>query len=46
MINYTQQFCAISNKNELFLPYDPVHLSEYGHKIVSDLLITDKIFIN
>ena len=46
LINYTQQFCAISNKNELFLPYDPVHLSEYGHKIVSDLLITDKIFIN
>ena len=42
--DYTQQFCSIFNKKELFLPYDPVHLSKYGHRIVSDLLIADKIF--
>ena len=44
LTDYTQNFCLISNKNELFLPYDPVHLSKYGHKYVSDLLIADKIF--
>lgn len=42
--DYTQKFCSIFNKNELFLPYDPVHLSKYGHRNVSDLLIADKIF--
>ena len=42
--DYTNKFCEKSNKNDLFLPYDPVHLSKYGHKYVSELLINDKIF--
>lgn len=41
--NYTNEFCKKSNNNKLFLPYDPVHLSKYGHKYVSELLIRDKI---
>lgn len=42
--DYTHDFCKVYNKNDLFLKYDPVHLSKYGHKYVSDLLILDKIF--
>ena len=42
--DYTNDFCKISNNKDLFLKYDPVHLSKYGHKYVSDLLITDDIF--
>ena len=43
LIDYTEKFCVNSKKDELFLTYDPVHLSEYGHKFVSDLLIADKV---
>ena len=42
--DYTNDFCKISNNKDLFLKYDPVHLSKYGHKYVSDLLIQDEIF--
>lgn len=42
--DYTSEFCKIPNKNNLFLKYDPVHLSNYGHRFVSDLLIRDNIF--
>ncbi len=42
--DYTSEFCKISNKKDLFLKYDPVHLSKYGHKHVSDLLIADQVF--
>lgn len=42
--DYTNNFCKISNNKDLFLKYDPVHLSKYGHKYVSDLLIKDDIF--
>ena len=42
--NYTNKFCETLNKNDLFLKYDPVHLSNYGHKQLSDLLISDGIF--
>ena len=42
--DYTYDFCRISNNKDLFLKYDPVHLSKYGHKYVSDLLIRDNIF--
>lgn len=45
LLDYTQKFCSSSDKNELFLPFDPVHLSKYGHKFVSDLLIKDRVFI-
>lgn len=44
LYDYTNKFCEKTNKNQLFLPYDPVHLSKYGHKYVSELLIKDKIF--
>ena len=44
LIDYTHKFCINSDKNELFMSYDPVHLSKYGHKFVSDLLIADKVF--
>ena len=42
--DYTYEFCKNDNKSELFLKYDPVHLSRYGHKYISDLVIADKIF--
>ena len=44
LIDYTSEFCKIPNNNDLFLKYDPVHLSNYGHRFVSDLLIQDNIF--
>ena len=28
--NYTYELCKINNKNDLFIKYDPVHLSRYG----------------
>jgi len=43
LIDYTSEFCKIPNNNDLFLKYDPVHLSNYGHRFVSDLLIQDNI---
>ena len=42
--NYTYELCKSNNKNDLFIKYDPVHLSRYGHKYISDLVIADKIF--
>ena len=42
--DYTEEFCKIPNNNNLFLKYDPVHLSNYGHRFVSDLLMHDNIF--
>ena len=44
LIDYTQKFCKNSKKDQLFLTYDPVHLSKYGHMFVSDLLIADRVF--
>jgi len=32
-----------SDKKNLFFKFDPVHLSIYGHKFVSSLLIEKKI---
>ena len=43
--NYTYELCKSNNKNDLFIKYDPVHLSRYGHKYISDLVIADKIFL-
>ena len=43
-IDYTNEFCKNPNSNKLFLKYDPVHLSKYGHRFVSDLLNRDNIF--
>ena len=43
-IDYTNEFCKNSNSSNLFLRYDPVHLSNYGHRFVSDLLMRDNIF--
>lgn len=41
--DYSSNFCK--NKDlSLFLRFDPVHLSKYGHKYVSNLIIDDKIF--
>jgi len=42
--DYTSEFCKIPNNNDLFLKYDPVHLSNYGHRFVSELLMQDNIF--
>ena len=41
--DYTDKFCEESNKKQLFLTFDPVHLSKDGHKYVFDLLRKDKI---
>tara|TARA_Y100000591_G_scaffold256738_1_gene228746 strand:+ start:232 stop:1218 length:987 start_codon:yes stop_codon:yes gene_type:complete len=42
--DYSKEFCNEPKRDNLFLPYDPVHLSSDGHKFVSKLLINDKIF--
>ena len=42
--DYTSEFCKTPNNNDLFLKYDPVHLSNYGHRFVSELLMQDNIF--
>ena len=44
IFDYSKKFCNETNKSKLFLPYDPVHLSLLGHKLVSKILINDKIF--
>ena len=44
LLDYSSNFCNETEKNKLFLPYDPVHLSLLGHKFVSKLIINDKIF--
>ena len=42
--DYTENFCKYSGDEKLFLPFDPVHLSKYGHIYVLKLLKSDKIF--
>ena len=43
LYDYSTNFC--NNKDsDFFLKFDPVHLSKYGHKYVSNLIIEDKIF--
>ena len=43
LYDYSSNFC--NNKDSYyFLRFDPVHLSKYGHKYVSNLIIQDKIF--
>ena len=41
--DYTDKFCEESNKKQLFLTFDPVHLSKDGHNYVFKLLIKNKI---
>jgi|ETNmetMinimDraft_33_1059910.scaffolds.fasta_scaffold41098_2 lysophospholipase L1-like esterase len=43
LYDLTKDFCSNSNKKNLFLKFDPVHLSIYGHEFVSTLLIEKKI---
>ena len=41
--DYTKNFCNNVKNKDLFLPYDPVHLSKYGHQHVSNLIIENNI---
>lgn len=41
--DFSYKFCENSDREKLFLPFDPVHLSKYGHKYFSNLLIDDRI---
>ena len=41
--DYTFNFCDYENNEDLFLSYDPVHLSIYGHRLVSDLVIRNNL---
>jgi hypothetical protein len=41
--DYTKNFCNNVKNKDLFLPYDPVHLSKYGHQHVSNLIIEKNI---
>ena len=41
--DFSQNFCINQKNEKLFLNYDPVHLSIYGHQFVSSLLIKNKI---
>jgi len=43
LYDFTEDFCSNSDKKNLFFKFDPVHLSIYGHKFVSSLLIEKKI---
>ena len=43
LYDYSSNFCS-EKDSSLFLKFDPVHLSKYGHKYVSNLIIEDKIF--
>lgn len=43
LYDYSSNFCKNKDFN-FFLRFDPVHLSKYGHKYVSNLLMEDKIF--
>ena len=38
-IKFKDIFCNDKNKKEIFLKYDPSHLSKYGHKIVAKNLM-------
>ena len=37
-IDFTNDFCNKKNTKQLFLKHDPMHLSEFGHKFVFELL--------
>ena len=39
--DYSKNFCNYESSKNLFLKYDPVHLSEEGHKFVYDLIKND-----
>ncbi len=41
--DFSKKFCENTNQKKLFLPFDPVHLSKYGHEYVSNLLIENKV---
>ena len=43
LYDFTNNFCTDSNGKNFFIGYDPVHLSNAGHKFVSILLIENKI---
>ena len=43
LFDLSQDFCESSFKNDLILNFDPMHLSEKGHKFVSNLIIEKEI---
>ena len=43
LYDYSSNFCK-NKDSTFFLRFHPVHLSKYGHKYVSNLLMEDKIF--
>ncbi len=38
LIKFKDKFCNDDNKSQIFLKYDPGHLSEYGHTLVAKIL--------
>lgn len=38
LIKFKEKFCNDDKKNQIFLRYDPSHLSEYGHTLVAKIL--------
>ena len=38
LIKFKEKFCNDDKKNQIFLKYDPSHLSEYGHTLVAKIL--------
>ena len=38
LIKFKEKFCNDDNKSQIFLKYDPGHLSEYGHTLVAKIL--------
>ena len=38
IIKFKDKFCNDDNKSQIFLKYDPGHLSEYGHTLVAKIL--------
>ena len=42
--DYAKKFCAAKNPKNYFYKFDPMHLSQKGHKLVYDLIINESKF--
>ena len=44
LIKFKEKFCNDDNKNQIFLKYDPSHLSRYGHTLVAKILKKEIVY--
>ena len=43
LFDFSKDFCNKKDNRKLFLRFDPMHLSSYGHQFVLNLLIKNNI---